>query len=828
MTSLLLAALFACGGPGGTELRDAPPVVIATDVWTVKLDAKMPTDLLALPDGGFVVLDGYEEHAFTFDSTHHLSSTIDGGGTWGRPIRAALARGGGMWLSSPEGHLVIKVDEQGKVTSEFPVGTPTEQLQPIAVLESDAGLFISDRQAQLHLLDPKDGHQLSVITQDAEAEAFSVIGDLTAGPEGGFWAVDTLASRVGRFDSTGKPVSRFGKYGIWVGSLRKPTSIAEGPSNSLLVADSGLSTIQLYDGEGHTMGILQVDGQPFRPDFPVAVRSLGGGNFAVLQAAPGKAATVVGFHLDTASIDVAREESASRWLRAPLVEAIANPAKECVQCHAGIVNDSREIWDTSLGHHPVNVVPDRTLPAFFPLKDGKIVCITCHSPHGTSTLSEVEGVTNEAGRATLVPHKADTGDAFTRMRRGDSALCVACHDTDAHDAALARHDLASGKAHPVGTKLAELLAKREEAGEKHVAECLGCHAVHGADEDGLPRGEDDRELCGACHSDRLESGVNHSVGERPRQNRSPRAGSGIPTQGSGSPACRSCHEMIGGRTDALIRTPTDGGSLCLTCHQDLAAPMKRAHGAAPTRLNEPCLACHEPHAGKGEHLLARLGTLPGDATGCLRCHGAGGAAVKAGVSPGTKGHVVDARTSKMGPLTCRTCHDQHEPLPPKVSCGECHTDQQAAADRGGHGSAECLDCHPMHTDAARLAKGVNPSSARCLACHGPDGSFPRAPRVNAYEHPAPILTPGGARWTPLAGLPLYDDAGQEAGEGRNGALVCRSCHLVHGPDATTAGDKLRRPDWQAACSSCHGEDALVLYRWFHQPDRRADFEGSSP
>lgn len=828
MMTLLFASLFGCGQPGATTLRDQPPIITASDVWTVPLEAKMPTDLVALPAGGFVVLDGYDERAYTFDATHHLARTVEGGGTWGRPIRAAVAREGGLWLTSPEGHLVVRIDDAGRVTHEFPVGTPTEQLQPIAVLESDAGVVVSDRQGSLRWLDPKDGHQLSVVNQDSEGEVLSLVGDLSPSPNGGFWTVDTLGSHIGRFAANGVPLGRFGTYGIWVGSLRKPTSAAEGPADSLLVADSGLSSLQLFDTDGHCIGVVHLDGEMFRPSFPVAVRALGDGNFALLEAAPGKTGNVIGFHLDANAIEVAREESQQRWLRTALVEAGTDPAQECVQCHAGLVNDSREIWDTSLGHHPVNIVPERPLPAFFPLKDGKIACITCHSPHGTSTLAEVASISDESGRASLVPHLAYTGDAFTRMRRNDSSLCVACHDADAHDAAMARHDLGSGKAHPVGARLADLLAKRATSGEQPTAECLGCHAVHGADEDGLPRGEDDRELCGGCHGDRIERGPNHIVGERPHQNRSPRDGSGIPTQGSGAPACRSCHELIGGRTDALVRAPDDGGSLCLSCHQDLVAPMSRGHGDAPTRLGEPCLACHDPHAGKGDHLLVRLGAKPGDPTSCLHCHGDGGVAEAPGIAPGTSGHPVDGNTSKKGTLACLTCHDQHDPSPPKVACGECHTDQQAAADRGGHGTATCLDCHPMHSESARLARGVNPSSARCLACHSPTASIARAPHVQEYEHPTPMFTPGGARWTPLAGLPLYDEAGNEVPEGRNGDLVCRSCHLVHGPDAVTAGDKLRRPDWQTACSSCHGEDALVLYRWFHQPARRADTEGGTP
>ncbi len=104
-----------------------------------------------------------------------------------------------------------------------------------------------------------------------------------------------------------------------------------------------------------------------------------------------------------------------------------------------------------------------------------------------------------------------------------------------------------------------------------------------------------------------------------------------------------------------------------------------------------------------------------------------------------------------------------------------------------------------------------------MDCHTGDRN-PDAPQVTDWEHPVPIFDQDTARWSPLGVMPLFDADGREVPPGDSGALACATCHWTHGPEA--AVDSLRRRGWQASCASCHGDDALPLYRYFHQPDRR--------
>jgi hypothetical protein len=267
--------------------------------------------------------------------------------------------------------------------------------------------------------------------------------------------------------------------------------------------------------------------------------------------------------------------------------------------------------------------------------------------------------------------------------------------------------------------------------------------------------------------------------------------------------------------------------LCLACHDERNAVPIGPHARVRGRGDIPCLGCHDPHGEPVDrHLLkTRHSATPGDPNGCLSCHEPKRKSRKRSALPGTHGHPVSGQIMDDGErLECGSCHDSHAPSGPTSElCLTCHNEERQAHKRGGHGRAECLDCHPAHRKEPSADVSLqprNPASLRCLACHGAPSVDERAPLVHDYEHPAPIFLPDGRRWTPLGGLPLYGPDGEPLPPNENGDLTCASCHLVHGPTATGTGDSLRRSDWRDGCAACHESDTLLMYRYFHQPDRR--------
>lgn len=770
-------------------LAEGPRIVDATVVSWAQVDAVLPSDVDVLADGSVAVLDGYAGRLHRLSPAGEALDGVDGPGFLGGVRLALPTRGAGYWVAAPDAGELRRVRMDGTVERVYALPGVVD------VLDRGDVLVVGLRTGGLAWLDPESGEATALVAEDVDGDALGTIAAVAAAGDE-VLAVDTLGHRVHRLGGDGTPRSWFGHFGLWVGSLSKPKGVAVDGQGVRYVVDSALGAIQAFDAEGGSLGALGGGGAAARLEHPVQV-AVDGDDLLVLDAADG---AIWRFTVPDASLATARERQSLRHLRHPLVDPestkkAAGEARLCLQCHDGVVNDDRTVWDPALEHHPVGVVPKGDVPDFFPRDaDGAIRCGTCHSPHGLSDLTDVDAVEDVADRAGLVRHVASEDDLFTRLSRHDAELCRGCHADAAHDQVLERLGL-DGTSHPVGPALAKALSERES---EHVGDipagidgsCLTCHTPHGAARAGLARSTEDGLTCLACHEGAAGDHA-HPLGV---SDPAPRPSAHLPVQDGVS--CTTCHALVRGHGPSLLREPDDGGQLCTACH---AVPAGSEHAA----VDGGCTACHAPHdATRADGLLARIGP-PHDPVGCTACH------------TGTTLRHHDPAAE--GAPDCTTCHAAHDPVPVQKSCTDCHEGPAAAAARGGHGDLGCTACHAPHDDAPVARVSANPASQRCLTCHGPGGS---ARRIESWTHEAPVFGGDGPRWQALEGIVLAASDGSPAPSGQGGELVCTTCHTVHGPHATDPGDHLRRPEWEEACSACHGADGLVLYRYFHEPGKR--------
>jgi cytochrome b subunit of formate dehydrogenase len=230
---------------------------------------------------------------------------------------------------------------------------------------------------------------------------------------------------------------------------------------------------------------------------------------------------------------------------------------------------------------------------------------------------------------------------------------------------------------------------------------------------------------------------------------------------------------------------------------------------------------------------------------CLACHGdstmskeVGGKQVSLHVNEGNfKGSIHSM-------FTCVDCHSDvktspHEVAPAKLSCAQCHADQQAAYDRSFHAqafkkgdgqAATCVDCHGSPHEilpASDPKSKVNHANvaATCGVCHGQKFV------MEASGHSAqPFLS--------------YEESvhGRAVASGSAKAAVCTDCHGVHeilaasdpkspifkfnvpGTCATCHaavqrefaqsihGQAIQRGNWQApVCTDCHGIHSIKAH-----------------
>jgi cytochrome b subunit of formate dehydrogenase len=220
------------------------------------------------------------------------------------------------------------------------------------------------------------------------------------------------------------------------------------------------------------------------------------------------------------------------------------------------------------------------------------------------------------------------------------------------------------------------------------------------------------------------------------------------------------------------------GLLCLFFSFAISA--FAANKAAPKPTSEDCLACHGDSTmttelnGKQVSLYVNAdgfkNSIHGTMFTCVDCHS-------------------DVKTSP------------HETTPAKVSCAQCHADQQAAYDRSYH---------------AKAIKAGDVQAATCVNCHGSPhellpASDPKS-RVNHANIPATCGACHGQKFVMAASghsaqvFVSYEESvhGKAVAAGSEKAAVCTDCHGSH--EIRAASDP-KSPIFKfnvpATCAKCH-------------------------
>ena len=153
-------------------------------------------------------------------------------------------------------------------------------------------------------------------------------------------------------------------------------------------------------------------------------------------------------------------------------------------------------------------------------------------------------------------------------------------------------------------------------------------------------------------------------------------------------------------------------------------------------------------------------------------------------------------------------------------------------------SETCGACHLVHNSrnkprlwAQQLGDGTSVMERMCNSCHSENGSAKnKIPRIASHPQ-GKIVDLGKAIPGKVEYLPLFDDT---SGEAVNvGSISCPSCHNVHqwDPQSPTKGKgvnlegnatngflRIRSPHLMG--KDCHGFEALVKFKFFHDPTMR--------
>lgn len=429
--------------------------------------------------------------------------------------------------------------------------------------------------------------------------------------------------------------------------------------------------------------------------------------------------------------------------------------------------------------------------------DGRINCITCHTPHNGTKDNHLLQSTNENGK-----------------------LCVTCH-TSKKTIFNTKHDI--GKFNPE-----EENGAAEKAGEKGT--CFACHFMHKGNSFKMwarpVSGNKMEDLCFSCHNKEkvakkaLTGEISHPVDVKLAGNYTSISLPFYSDQGEksvdGKVTCPTCHnvhrwspdsddkgekDVAGDGENSFLRKSAGGESaLCRTCHKDKGAILETKHdmnevASDSTNVKEQdlqksgvCGACHTPHNAVDKKLWARE---PGSGKNievlCTSCH-------------------ADEKEAKK-----KTTGKESHPLgviPKAVDDGEIELPLYAEdGSLWNKGSVDCSSCHNVHrwspVDDEKGGKGVegngNNSFLRkkigktddlCNVCHKDKFS------VKETKHDLALTAPSSKN----ANKQTVNESG-----------TCGACHTPHNGRSKKlwsrdlASEEKPGDTIEGLCISCHSE-----------------------
>ncbi len=464
------------------------------------------------------------------------------------------------------------------------------------------------------------------------------------------------------------------------------------------------------------------------------------------------------------------------------------PVGICKSCHAE--NGCAQESPLPATGHPIGIKPEASMAsAEFPLytetgaKDsgGLLYCSSCHNSHQWDPLNP----DNKGSRE----EKGDSTNSFLRVTQQDSRLCLGCHK---QQASLLKTDHDLSQSAPEEKNI-------QDQSPVQSGVCGSCHLAHGGADilmwaRALPEGTDTPliKLCLECHSG-ASCAEKKLIGEHSH----PLALSADDATEISLPLYRAT-----GKTDP------EGMIVCSTCHNshqwNPADPEKKGEEGTPAdsflRLssagNAPlCTECHPDHRSiEGTEHDLRVsaseekngqGALPGESGLCAQCHAVHNASMQAFIW-----------NRELGPVRPAGWKDQF-----------------AASEHFMVGL--CTSCHAPDECAQEklLEYGLHPSKLHMALLQERSAEL----NEDAYRKfigQAPVFTDGGEK--------------NAAGD-----IVCSTCHNTHlwnahlpekGPGENIEGNAvtsfLRKDVALTFCASCHGEESLFTFKYFHLPRGR--------
>jgi len=254
---------------------------------------------------------------------------------------------------------------------------------------------------------------------------------------------------------------------------------------------------------------------------------------------------------------------------------------DCDTCHLAHASDADNLLKEKAGalcrncHNPADAAlanAHKHFPA------ASLDCVSCHNPHGSDNAKLIRSKPHAVFSSCARCHDTAGPKPQALLAKTPTELCTRCHA-------------------PI-----RALAQKPGAHKALESGCVTCHSPHTADEPGLIKGNNERDVCLSCHK---------AIGEQMRKSVS------IHPMKAGGGRCTICHEPHQSNQQSLLKGNIE--AVCSKCHKG-HAQFGHAVGSSVVdpRNGNPmtCLSCHSPHGSQHRMILRKD---PQRAL-CVDCH----------------------------------------------------------------------------------------------------------------------------------------------------------------------------------------------------------------
>ena len=203
--------------------------------------------------GGIAIFDLVQQR-FSF-------MTGTGPGRMKRPINIRIDADGTKYVTDTGRDQVLVFDRDDRFLRAYGI---EGQFRPVDVAIAGDRLYVADIvHHQIHVLDKSSGRPLFKFGKagSGDGELFHPT-NISIGPDGDIYVVETSNFRVQRFTAEGKTVRTYGSVGSTLGSFARPKGIAVDKAGRLLVGDAAFQNVQIFDNSGKLLMFFgQTDGR---------------------------------------------------------------------------------------------------------------------------------------------------------------------------------------------------------------------------------------------------------------------------------------------------------------------------------------------------------------------------------------------------------------------------------------------------------------------------------------------------------------------------------------------------------------------------------------